>query len=259
MKEGQTLWSRDELILAINIYFKLPFGKLHRNTAEVKHLAKLIGRTTNSVSYKLVNLASLDPTLKARGIKGASNASKLDKQIWNEFYNNMDACVFESEKLLAKFEHKPLESKIPVGEDLLILKEGKEKEQLIKVRVNQSFFRDMILASYNETCCITGLNQRPLLVASHISPWSSDKTNRLNPQNGLCLNSLHDKAFDNFLITVTPDYKIKISSKLKKQSRSESIIQSFLQYEGKEITLPNKFLPNQEFLLEHNKKFNERN
>jgi putative restriction endonuclease len=85
MKEGQTLWSRDELILAINLYCKLPFGRLHRGNSGVIHLAKLIGRTSNSVAYKLVNFASLDPSLKARGIKGASNASNLDKEIWNEF------------------------------------------------------------------------------------------------------------------------------------------------------------------------------
>lgn len=69
MKEGQKLWTREELTLAVNLYCKLPFGRLHRLNSEVIHLANLIGRTPSSVAYKLVNFASFDPGLKARGIK----------------------------------------------------------------------------------------------------------------------------------------------------------------------------------------------
>jgi putative restriction endonuclease len=79
MKEGQKLWTREELILAINLYCTIPFGRLHKLNPEVKSLAILIGRTPSSVAYKLVNFASLDPSLKARGIKGASNASNLER------------------------------------------------------------------------------------------------------------------------------------------------------------------------------------
>ena len=81
MKAGQTLWTREELILAINLYCKLPFGRLHRANPDIIHLAKLIHRTPSAVALKLVNFASFDPSLRARGIKGASNASKLDSQI----------------------------------------------------------------------------------------------------------------------------------------------------------------------------------
>lgn len=109
MKNGQRLWTRDELILAINLYCKLPFGRLHQSNREVINLANLIGRTPSSVALKLVNFASLDPSLKARGIKGAYNASKLDAEIWNEFFENWDHLPYESEKLLAKFEDKTLE------------------------------------------------------------------------------------------------------------------------------------------------------
>ena len=63
MKQGQVLWTREELILAINLYCKLPFGKLHQNNPEIKHLAQLIGRSNGSLAYKLVNFASLDPSL----------------------------------------------------------------------------------------------------------------------------------------------------------------------------------------------------
>lgn len=109
MKKGEKLWTRDELILAINLYCKIPFGRLHRLNPEIINLADLIGRTPSAVAYKLVNFASLDPSLKARGIKGASNASNLDKEIWKEFFNSWDELPFESEKLLAKIEKTTVE------------------------------------------------------------------------------------------------------------------------------------------------------
>lgn len=249
MQAGQRLWTREELILAINLYCKLPFGKLHKGNPEIVHLAKLIERTPSSVAYKLVNFASLDPSLQARGIKGASNSSKLDKEIWNEFYLNWEEAAYESEKLLAQFEEKSFdESEADIQ---LSQTEGKERESRIKVRVNQSFFRKTILASYNYKCCITGIDQPELLVAGHIKPWSLDKKNRLNPRNGLAMNNLHDKAFENGLFTISTDYKIIISNELKK-SKNEAVLGCFLKLDQKEIILPSKFLPDPEFLKYHN-------
>jgi putative restriction endonuclease len=251
MKAGQKLWTRDELILAINIYCKLPFGRLHAKNPEVVKLASLIGRTPGSVAYKLVNFASLDPSLQARGIKGASNASKLDRKIWNEFYQNWDQLPFESEKLRASFEHSSVEKLNQIDEDELP-KEGRTRERMVKTRVNQAFFRTMILASYNNTCCITGLQNSELLVAGHIIPWSIDEKNRLNPRNGLAMNALHDKAFESGLLTITPEYKVKISPLLKQQKKNPAVSDYFLQYDGKEIFLPSRFLPDAEFLHYHN-------
>lgn len=251
MKEGQKLWTRDELILAVNLYCKLPFGRLHRLNPDVIHLANLIGRTPSSIAYKLVNFASLDPSLKARGIKGASNSSKLDAEIWNEFFNNWDALPFESEKLLANFEQTTVEllNHIPEYD---LPKEGKMREQVVKVRVNQSFFRSSILASYNNTCCITGIQQPEFLIAGHIKPWSIDEKNRLNPQNGIVINALHDKAFETGLMTITTDFKIKISPILFKQKKSKSIDEYFLKLDNQDIILPSRFLPDIEFLKYHN-------
>jgi putative restriction endonuclease len=252
MKEGQKLWTRDELILAINLYCKMPFGRLTSTSPEIKELAKQIGRTANSVALKLVNFSSLDPSLQARGIKGMGNASKLDKQIWDEFYNNWDAALMESEILLAKTKQTTIENLYDIDISTLP-KNGKEKERLVKTRVNQSLFRRIVMATYNSTCCITGIDNPALLIASHIAPWSKDESNRLNPMNGLCLNALHDKAFDAGLITISADnYTLKVSPRLKKKRVPESIEQNFLALEGNTIHLPDKFLPDRELLRRHN-------
>lgn len=255
MREGQTLWTRDELVLAINLYCKLPFGKMHKGNSEIIALSKIIERTPSAIARKLGNFASFDPTLKARGIRGLANAGKQDAEIWNEFYNNWDAALFASEELLAKTKHSTIEkiNKIELDD---LPKEGKEKERLVKVRVNQSIFRTVVLATYNNSCCITGINNPELLIASHIVPWSKDEKNRLNPMNGLCLNALHDKAFDAGLITISADdYTIKVSSKLKKKNMPESIEQNFIRLEGEGIKLPDKFLPARELLIIHNNIF----
>lgn len=251
MKTGQKLWTREELILAINLYCKIPFGKMHHGNPLIIEFANLIGRTPSSVAFKLGNLASFDPSLKERGIKGASNASKLDKEIWDEFYQNWDKTLIQSETLLATKSNSTIE-KINHIELWDLPKDGLEKERLVKTRVNQSIFRNIVLATYNSRCCITGIENNELLIASHIVPWSKDDKNRLNPMNGLCLNSLHDRAFDSGLITISPDdYTLKLSPALSSKTANSSIDCNFVAFENKPISLPDKFLPSKEFLDFH--------
>jgi putative restriction endonuclease len=250
MKEGQRLWTREELILAINLYCKLPFGRLHSSNPEIIKLASLLNRTPGAVAYKLVNFASLDPSLQARGIKGASNTSKLDSEIWDEFFNHWDTLPYESEKLRAKLEHKTVEILNHIPEDELP-KEGKVRDQVVKARVNQSFFRSTVLAAYNNTCCITGINHAEFLIAGHISPWSMDDKNRLNPRNGIAINALHDKAFELGYITITPDFLIKVSPTILKTDYKK-FFEYFGKYENKKIILPSRFLPDIVFLKYHN-------
>ncbi len=250
MKEGQTLWTREELILAFNLYWKLPFGKMHAGTPEIIHLAKLIDRTPSAVGRKLGNFASFDPSLKARGVEGLKNASKLDKEIWAEFFGSFEELSYESEVLRARYEGKSIEQMDDIDFSSLP-KEGLVREQLIKARVNQNFFRKAILVSYRNTCCITGINHPNLLVAGHILPWSVDEKNRMNPRNGLCLNTLHDRAYELGLISIDGDYKIHVSEKSLSSMGQESFDAYFGRYHQQKITLPSRYLPDPEFLDFH--------
>jgi putative restriction endonuclease len=244
-------WTREELIIAFNLYCKIPFGKIHIHNPEIIALAKILGRTPSAVSWKLANLASLDPSLKKRNIAGASHGSKLDAEIWNEFNGDWDRLAFESEKLLAQKMGKPVEVVSEV--DLFDLpKAGKERESLVKVRVNQSFFRKAVLAAYNFQCCITGLEIPELLNASHIVPWSKDEENRINPRNGLCLNAIHDRAFDRGLLTITSDFRVKVSNSVKQKNVNEAAQNFLLRYDGLEINKPSRFSPDLSFLKYHN-------
>ena len=243
-------WNREELIVAFNLYCKTPFTKINSSNKAIKALAPAIGRTASAVALKLANFARLDPALQERNISGMSHGSKEEATIWNEFNGNWEELAYQSEQILAQFKNETIENTADIiKEDLPI--EGRERETLIKARVNQSFFRKTILASYDNRCCITGIAISELLIASHIVPWSVDKKNRMNPCNGLCLNALHDKAFDTGLITITPDYTVKLSEILK---RKHSVIDSFFTtYESKKIILPQRFMPSMDFIKYHNK------
>lgn len=250
MKTGQRLWTRNELILAIDLYWKTRPGKTDHTDKGIIQLAKIIDRTPSSVALKLSNFASFDPSLHERGIKGLSNASKLDLQIWNEFYEKWDQLPFESAKLLSEYNHTTVEELNQIKEaDLPI--EGKERERFVKTRINQNFFRSLILASYNNKCCITGLSNTDLLVAGHIRPWSTDEKNRMNPRNGIAINSLHDKAFEVGLITILPTYKIKVATKLK-GNKDQAMKNFFLPYDNQTMVMPKRHWPDKEFLEYHN-------
>ncbi len=242
-------WTREQTIVALNLYCKIPFNKVSSTHPDIIRIAKIIGRTPNSVKMKIGNFGSFDPELKRRGIVGLGNTSKLDEVVWNEFNNDWSSLAFESELLVSKFTDKPIDYNVEIGVEDLPL--GKDREAIIKQRVNQTFFRSTVLSSYNIQCCITGLSIPDFLVASHIIPWSKDEKNRLNPRNGLCLNSIHDRAFDRGFITITPNYRIRVSKAFSKYKTDESITDIFLKYDNKEIILPDKFLPQQDFLEYH--------
>lgn len=255
MKDGQRLWTKEETILAINLYCKIPFGQMHGRNADVIELSILINRTPGSVARKLGNLASLDPKLKQRGIGGLPNTSKLDKEVWAEYMYDWDTEFFDGEQLLAQKLETTIEKRYNIDLENLPDIQGKEKERLVKSRVNQSIFRKIVLSNYNNRCCITCIQIPELLVASHISPWSHDKQNQLNPKNGLSLNTLHDRAFDQHLISITEDLKIIISPKFKKYADVLSVKQNFIDYDGQSIIAPQKFDPGPSFLKIYNERF----
>ncbi len=230
-------WTRDELILAINLYCKTPFGRIHMRNPEIIELSNILGRTPGSVSYKLANFASIDPTIDR---KGAVNVSKLDRQVWNEYFEDWETMILESETRMAQLKKSQL--KVEESDDFKI-RDGETRSAVVKVRINQDFFRKMILTSHNNSCCITGIDNVELLVASHIIPWARDKKNRLNPMNGLCLNALHDRAFDKGLISIDENYNVIVSKNVKHTLMS--------QYNRKPIRLPGRFLPNKNFLSYH--------
>jgi putative restriction endonuclease len=127
---------------------------------------------------------------------------------------------------------------VDVLDEVPDIAEGKTTTAIVRVRVNQARFRRAILASYNATCCMSSLRVPQLLVASHIVPWRMDTQNRLNPSNGMCLSALHDRAYDQGLITVLPDFTIRVGEALRHTELDPFAQTSLAQCQGQAIRLP---------------------
>jgi putative restriction endonuclease len=166
--------------------------------------------------------------------------------------------MFESAQALAKKEKTTIEKKFSNElSDIKNLK-GEEKLRQIKVRVNQAVFRGIVLRNYNEKCAISGINIPSLLTASHIIPWSVNENERLNPENGICLSPLYDRAFDRGLIGINKNYAVMVSSKLKKYKIESYYKNYFSHLDGLKISVPEKYKPSKDFLDYHlDKVFNK--
>lgn len=247
----QPNWSREDHILAFNLYCQIPFGSIHVNNPKIQQLARLLGRSVNSLSLKLANFSRLDPALQARGIRGMPHGAKGEEEIWQEFANNSEALVFESQKLMAaKLGQNLVDYAGIETRDLPAV--GTEREALVRLRINQNFFRRRILSAYNFRCCVTGLAVPELLIASHVVPWAEDEQNRLNPRNGLCLNSFHDRAFDRGLMWIETDFTIRFSPDLIENRIGDlSNAHWLVSFERQSLKLPPGFSPDPELLRRH--------
>ncbi len=247
----QRNWSREETILAFNLYCRIPFSKTTQDNDEVRKLAELLGRSPGSVSMKLRNLGHHDPTLREERIQGLRHTSRMDSRVWEEFHEDWEALINESLDLHEQWTHPEGQEATPQVNESLPILEGEDDIRLAKARKRQGFFRETILSAYEGRCCITGLGVPRLLIASHIKPWAEcDKKEKLSPQNGLCLNALHDLAFDRGLIAIEDDRSVLIGRELKKAPDSATK-ELLLRYEGQSIRPPGRFRPEPEFLAWH--------
>lgn len=109
--------------------------------------------------------------------------------------------------------------------------QGEEREALIKVRVNQSAFRKLLMRRYTH-CCLCDVDDESLLVASHIKPWAkSSHAEKVDVNNGLLLCPNHDKLFDRGYISFDNGGHIVISDELSKNCAISMNIKNDMQIE----------------------------
>ncbi len=256
-------WTREHRLIALNLYFKIPFGKMHARNPVIIETAKKLGRSPNSLAIKLCNFASFDPVLRARGIAGMRGAANEDRSLWQEFQTHLSTLAPASEQLLHDLFTKDDDREVdffrsdkvrlePSNHKLNAPTGPTEVGSTVKARRGQQFFRQAILNAYNVRCCISGINVPRLLVASHIRPWGEFPDDRLKPSNGLCLSSIHDAAFDSGLITLDEQLKVVLSKRLKSYFPQPTLEYNFAPFAGQSIRLPEQLAePNVEFLAYH--------
>lgn len=136
-------------------------------------------------------------------------------------------------------------------------KEKKFRKSYSQIR--ETGFSLVVRKNYDYTCAIcrnrvvTPENQT-LVEGAHIIPWS--QSNNDDPRNGISLCRSHHWMFDQMMITIQPDFMIRLSGWLEKENNR---VEDTLQWSDREIMLPGnrRFLPSEEALSHHNERFKD--
>jgi predicted restriction endonuclease len=252
-------WTRDELLLALHLYWRIPFGQQHKGNRQVIELATALGRTPSSVAMKLGNLTSLDAAESARGVAGLPGASALDAAVWEEFQNHHAEVAPESEGLwrtrVEGLPAGPAEAR-PGG---VARERATETSAQRVVRLGQEYFRRVVLENFDGRCALTGVAHPALVNASHIVSWAEDTARRLDPANGIALNRLHDAAFDRYLITFDEQLRMVVGRGVREGLPREELAAGFLAYEGQPLAAPVRHGLSKEMLARHRDAFERAN
>lgn len=259
-----TRWSREETLIVLGLYVSMPpSGRKNWDKTDdvVTSIAAHMGRTPDAVIFKIANLKASDPNRPGIGFV---NVSRLDREIMESYLDDPDGTIAACSEALGRcgfsftggcsleFDSGDTnQAGRGRGLEQVI---GIERAALVKQRVNQGYFRRVLLDNYRGRCCVSGISVPALLVASHIKPWAvSSPQEKASVRNGLLLNALCDKAFDRGLMTVLPDYTVRVSSKLPHTAENERWIFSL---DGTGIALPDdpsrETWPDKELLRYHN-------
>lgn len=140
----------------------------------------------------------------------------------------------------------------PPPEDIVNDYAIENRRMEINARLKQSVFRRRVLANFGGRCCLSGVIEADLLTASHIVPWASRVESRLDPANGLCLNTCYDALFDRGLITFSDDLEVMIPKDLSKFSWPVSAVLELIR--GQRAKAPKHFQIKPEYLRYHREK-----
>jgi hypothetical protein len=209
-------WSREELILALELY--LARGIVDDRSAEVIELSKKLGklaaveqinpqvfRNPNGVAMKLGNFAALDPNYSGKGLRGGG---KNDKVIWDEFADNPYALAQAATQIRANLkatEQNTVNELVKESESTEFQTETREDTRVriassIVSRRGQNAFRQSLLNAYSGKCAFSDYNAADALEAAHILGYLGKESHHIC--NGLLLRADIHTLFDLGLLAV---------------------------------------------------------
>ena len=122
----------------------------------------------------------------------------------------------------------------PEEKRMLVMEPGEPeyREVLSRVRVGQGTFRTLITDAYQRRCAISGEKTLPALEAAHIKPYAESGPHAVS--NGLLLRSDLHKLFDSGYVTVTPQHRVEVSSRIKEEFENG---REYYRYHGKPMLI----------------------
>ncbi len=174
--------------------------------------------------------------------KSYDDSEIIGARIWRDVQNRL-----EKTKFFDRIDTIPNQLQLGDGLD----DSPRYRESILsKIRLGQGAFRIMVTEAYKGRCAVTGEHTLPVLEAAHIKPYSSDGPHMIS--NGLLLRSDLHKLFDAGYITVTPEYRLEVSSRLKQEFNNGKI---YYEMNGRRLLVMPGFerdMPRREFLTWHN-------
>lgn len=252
-----TKYTEDESILALEIYMELPRKEIKASNPRIIGLSRFLienGHPRNAISVKMKveNFKACDPLYPGITL---THYSEMDQQLWQRFSANGFVGLADAAE---QARQRISSGRVTENSDYYLSEPdlgGLDPKAMKKVRVNQDIFQARVFEVYDSRCCITGMHHPSMLEACPIIPWSRLSDNspeRLDPRNGLCLNPIHHRAFDEGLFTIDEKYRIELSYKLGELEDREVLDTFYYPYEGKSIVAVNaEFLPLQDYLDYH--------
>ncbi|MBI1952914.1 MAG: HNH endonuclease [Candidatus Omnitrophica bacterium] len=123
------------------------------------------------------------------------------------------------------------------------------KPTTILPRIGQGIFRVIVTDAYSRKCAVTGERVLPALEAAHIKPYATGGPHSIN--NGILLRSDLHRLFDKGYLTVTPDYRLDVSRRIREEFHNG---REYYGFKGHALLLPQKTAeqPSADFLNWHN-------
>jgi putative restriction endonuclease len=109
-----------------------------------------------------------------------------------------------------------------------------------------------VVENFSGRCCVSGISETSMLIASHIVPWSANKNFRSDPGNGLLLFVEYDAYFDKGYISIDEELRIVVTDKVA--DLSNELQARLKEIEGRRIESPKKYKIKNEY-IEHHKNF----
>ena len=123
-----------------------------------------------------------------------------EAHLWNQVQERLDGRATSGQRYLATASEPPERYGAPV---------------LVKPRLGQGAFRVLVTDAYRRRCALTGESTLPVLDAAHIMPFAESGPHDVS--NGMLLRSDFHKLFDIGMITVTPDFRVEVSPRIREE------------------------------------------
>lgn len=122
--------------------------------------------------------------------------------------------------------------------EVIDLSERRYADSVTRARLHQPLFRARVLHAYESLCAVCRLRYYQLLDAAHIRPDA--KGGEAIVPNGISLCKLHHSAYDNDLLGIAPDYRIRVRPDVLEESDGPTLRHSIQAVHDSTLTLPRR-------------------